>query len=33
LSAKRDVEKVFNNCEVMEKDKGFFILRAKKVSL
>jgi 16S rRNA (guanine1207-N2)-methyltransferase len=33
LSAKRDVEEVFNNCEVMEKDKGFFILRAKKVSL
>ena len=33
LSAKRDVEEVFSNCEVMEKDKGFFILRAKKVSL
>ena len=33
LSAKRDVEEVFGNCEVMAKDKGFFILRAKKVSL
>ena len=33
LSAKRDVEEVFGNCEVMAKDKGFFILKAKKVSL
>jgi 16S rRNA (guanine1207-N2)-methyltransferase len=33
LSAKRDVEEVFGNCEVMAKDKGFFILRTKKVSL
>lgn len=33
LSAKRDVEEVFKNCEIMDKDKGFFILRAKKVSL
>jgi len=33
ISAKRDVEAVFKNCEIMDKDKGFFILRAKKVSL
>ena len=32
-SAKRDVSEVFKNCEVMAKDKGFFILMAKKVSL
>ena len=33
LSSKRDVEEVFGNCNVVEKDKGFFILMAKKVSL
>ena len=33
LSSKRDVEEVFGNCSVIEKDKGFFILMAKKVSL
>ncbi len=32
-SAKRDVEEVFKNCDIVAKDKGFFILRAKKVSL
>lgn len=32
-SAKRDVAEVFKNCEVVNKDKGFFILMAKKVSL
>lgn len=32
-SAKRDVEEVFKNCDIVTKDKGFFILRAKKVSL
>jgi 16S rRNA (guanine1207-N2)-methyltransferase len=32
-SARRDVEEVFKNCDIVTKDKGFFILRAKKVSL
>ena len=27
-SAKRDVEKVFANCEIVKRDKGFYILRA-----
>lgn len=28
LSAQRDVEKVFGNCEIIDRDKGFYIFRA-----
>lgn len=30
LSAKRKVEEVFGNCEIVNKDKGYYILNAKK---
>lgn len=28
LSAKRDVEEIFGNCEIIDRDKGFYVLRA-----
>lgn len=30
LSAKKKIEEIFGNCEIIKKDKGFFILKSKK---